>query len=374
METRPSLEIRQNLVAGRPAAAAAGARFEVARGAGGTWPRSCERDVRAALDALDASSWSQQASNWRAPAAPRLPPLAITALGLAQDEVPLPRELPPPPFPPPAPGAGVTLMQFAWCDPRLHRSVAGELAAGRAVLLLSDGPLPAIAEGVARHLLGAGIAPRALALVHDDGDTALRAACADPRVDRVLLTCSEARRAERLAWATGLAGRSGFGAGVRELAAPDVHVDGLRPCTARVLAGEDPQARAVEIAEAAFGRATALSGQAFGQVGRVLVHPHQLSRFTAALLSTLEAQALVDPPLVPLERSLVHDLEQVRGQGLDEGATLIHEVTHGSRRASSGGRIARLVFTNVEPHMRLWGLARPLPVLLLSRLTDGDPE
>jgi len=265
-------------------------------------------------------------------------------------------------------------MQFAWCDPRLYRSVARELAAGRAVLLLSDGPLPAIAESVARHLLAAGIAPGALALIHDDGDTALRAACLDPRVDRVLLTCSGARCVERLAWASGLAGRSGFGVGVRELAAPGVHVDGLVPCIERVSLGEDPEARAVEIAEAAFGRAQVLSGQAFGQVGRVFVHPHQLSRFTSALLTALEAQGLVDPPLVPLERSLVHDLEQARGQGLDEGATLIHEVTHGSRRASSGGRIARLVFTNVEPHMRLWGLARPLPVLLLSRLTDGDPE
>ena len=85
----------------------------------------------------------------------------------------------------------------------------------------------------------------------------------------------------------------------------------------------------------------------------------------------LTSNIAVDPPLDPVEADLPAFLEAARGLGLNEGATLIHESRGGSPRTAGGGRIARLVFTNVEPKMRIWGLDRPAPLLLLSRRNDG---
>jgi hypothetical protein len=63
----------------------------------------------------------------------------------------------------------------------------------------------------------------------------------------------------------------------------------------------------------------------------------------------------------------VRELERVRELGLDEGATLIAEGGPASRVENEWGNLFPLVFTNVEPGMRLARLERPMPVLLLQR-------
>jgi hypothetical protein len=78
---------------------------------------------------------------------------------------------------------------------------------------------------------------------------------------------------------------------------------------------------------------------------------------------------------VPRERATAAALGAARDLGLDEGATLIHEDAGvGSRRAGGGAILVRLVFTNVEPHMRVAALRRPMPLLSILRGDDRQDE
>lgn len=347
--------------------------------AGSRWSRSRTADVERALVSLarGSRSWFEESTRWRwdergyvGRAGREVAPV----LGLDEDEaftgtdraVRIPER---------AAGPGVAVLRRSWSEgpAGLAAAARAELSAGRTLLLLTDGRAPSLAASLAEELLDAGVPGSALALVCDDGDVALRTASQCPEVTRVALSGheeDEARLARVLERARAAAG---FGAGVVVTAERDVHFERLAPPCARVELDEDPQRAAAWVARAAFGRAR-LSGQAANQLGRVEVHPRRLSRFTAALLEELEERGVADPPVGPVERDLPAFLERVRALGLDEGATLVHEARVGSPTGGPGGRIVRLVFTNAEPRMRSWGLARPAPVLLLSRLTDGDPR
>ena len=111
-----------------------------------------------------------------------------------------------------------------------------------------------------------------------------------------------------------------------------------------------------------------MSGQLPGQVGLVTVDPRRLSAFTEELLAALEVEHVAEPCLPFVDRGLGALLEGQRDLGLDEGATLIHEgLMSGSRPSGQSAKLARLIFTNVEPRMRLLASSRPAPILLLVR-------
>jgi Aldehyde dehydrogenase family len=269
---------------------------------------------------------------------------------------------------------GIAGLRRSWTERLggLVRAVFEQLAAGQVVLLLSDGSVPALADRLTDALLEAGLPRDALALVHDDGDAALRAAAGDPRVSRLRVSGHPGQQARCAPLLERAARGATFGSGVLEdNRGRDFAFDVLGRGQRIVDLSQDPREAAVRIVEAAFGRVQTLSGQAAGQVGSVELAPRRISVFTEALLGALERDGVVDPALEPLETDLAPALERVRELGLNEGATLIHEARVPSRRPGGGARIARLVFTNVEPGMRLSAWSRPSPVLLISRL---EPE
>lgn len=350
----------------------------------GQWPRSSAGDVETALEAL-----ARSAGAWAAtPLERRLAMLGRASGDLAADPDPdgaieatlglVPTRLGrATAVPGPAAGeAGIVLVRRHWGELLAARVLFAELAAGNPVLLVGDGRVPALADRVLRALLAAGVPRDAVALVHDDGDTAVRAALASGRVARWRASgYPEAReRCEALVEAATPQGL--FGAGVVQTLGPALEFAPLVRGGARVAEGDEPARCAKDVARRAFGRIETMSGQLPGQVGVVEVHPRRLSRFTEVLLETLEGSFSRTPPAAFLDPDLVPHLRAMRDLGLDEGATLIHEGRPPESHADdSDATLIRLVFTNVEPHMRLVACSRPAPVLLLQRRElDGDSD
>jgi len=375
---------------------APGVRGEGAGRSLGRWPRSGERDVRLALELASHSTWAQ------VPAGERVERLLAAAgslaaggdsdgpvalgLGLTTDELALHRS---------GLEAGLTAAiregaqrggeRRGPCLLRPHWSLlwAGlgelllrELAAGRPVLLLPDGGAPALVDQLVKALDRADLPPGALAVLHDDGRTALRCAVDAGGAEELLVSCATEELDELRRWlrARSPQGDLPFGTGVCEpAAAPElVHHDlGVR--TARVSAGEDVEEVARRLALAALGRGETLSGQLPGHVRRIECDERCFSAFTAALLGQLEEAPELRPPVPQREPRLARELDQIRELGLADGATLIHEEgRRGSPGTSRNTTIGPLVFTNVLPGMRIAGLTRPAPVLLLQRLAAGE--
>ncbi|MCP3917146.1 MAG: aldehyde dehydrogenase family protein [bacterium] len=386
-----------NWIDGRARPALEGGLFEVRAARGreglGRWPRSSGADVRDALDAADraARTWAAIAPGRRAGLLARAAAhLAAAidhdastraALGIDEDEgAALTRRV----------GralkegvergrsaeaeAGVVLVAPHWSElwTGAGHTVLRHLAAGRTVIQLSDPRLPMVADRIAEALAAAELPPGVFAVLHDDGRTALRAALASGRC-----TLCEAsgrapdRRAFERPLSVSLVPGEGawlpFGAGVIERHTR-IEFETLRGTDSEVLRSEDPRRRAERAAAQAFGRVESLSGQHATGLRRVRIHRELFSVFTGELLDCLEASGAFDEPLPFLEDATRADLLAARDLGLDEGATLIHEgLRQGSPSGRAGASLVRLVFTNVEPQMRLAALPGPLPLLLLMR-------
>jgi hypothetical protein len=104
----------------------------------------------------------------------------------------------------------------------------------------------------------------------------------------------------------------------------------------------------------------------------VEVPPRLLSAFTTELLLALEeperGSATDARPCPWVDGGLATYLERTLADGIDGGATLIHEERRPSFSGDpTSGTIQRLVFTNVESEMRLLERVQPAPVVLLRR-------
>ncbi len=276
--------------------------------------------------------------------------------------------------------AAVVLLVSHWSE--LHvsfrRRLARLLVAGHAVVVLAPARVPMIAERFARELAGAGLPSGALEVLFMEGQEILWQALERGGFDRLAAAGHrelEQVLAQRLgSGAPTRAAFTGFGAGVVEPAAGvRLAFELLGRSDFHVHADDDPLERAGAAAALALGRSEALSGQLPGQVGRISCHPRRFSAFTAALLAILENSPAFADPLPPFDPDLSRELERVRELGLDEGATLIVEGGPASREDRGWGRLFPLVFTNVEPGMRLARLERPMPVLLLQRELPAGP-
>lgn len=247
----------------------------------------------------------------------------------------------------------------------LAAEVFGLLARGWRVAVLSDPHAPMIAASVVEALLEGGVDRRAVALLHDDGDTLVRSAldalAGTAHAVRASAPTARARALERLlADAASRASRAPFDREVRALA-------NHSRC---VRADADVEAEARAIAHAAFGRVPALGGQAPGVPGRVLCHERVFSRFSAALLAELARGEDLQRPLRALDPALREHVAHAFELGLDEGATAIFTPAELGARAARENELAPLVFTNVEEHMRIAWLGRPAPILCLVRVAS----
>jgi acyl-CoA reductase-like NAD-dependent aldehyde dehydrogenase len=282
-----------------------------------------------------------------------------------------------------------------WLEPA--REVFTALLSGSSIVLLSDRHLPFLAEAIARALEAASLPRGVLALLHDDGDACLGALLAHEAVDVVSLAAPRARvreverRAQRLRTRSQPASprsrstvertaHARFGSGIDDRAGPSLEIRCLRNATYTVNALTDPAAAAREVVALAFGRATALSGQLPGSIGRVACHERVFSRFSAELLALLDRDAEVAQPLCAREPATLEHARRAHELGLDEGATLVFSRHGGDVATGVGASRERraedilwpIVFTNVEEHMRLAWLGRPAPVLCLMRVANDE--
>jgi hypothetical protein len=263
------------------------------------------------------------------------------------------------------------------------------LLEGWAVILIADPALPMLARELALALDHADLPPGALSLLCDDGASALRAGLLAQGIGLAHLLELGERRAEVLELAARPRGERGArggqgdrGRGAPPGPGPEVHFESLAGSTRVVLAGDDPERAARASALGALGRVQALSGQREGQAGRVVVHRRHFSRFTQALLAELDHLAReAAGPLALLDPELPRYVERLRRLGLDEGATLLRGDSGtwfgpaGAAGSHARGRdvtLDPLVFTNVEPRMRLARAQRPAPLLRLLRAEDDE--
>ncbi len=384
-----------NLLDGAWCPARAGGRFAVLEATGegavlGEWPRSGADDVEDAVRTLQSGSleWASRASGARQAmlsdalqilrGEPDPGECIARTLGLPPAEIlrraaHLPQRLALTDHDhaggSPAAG-GLALVNRHWSELYVGACEAlfSELAVGRVVLLLGDACVPALAGRLAAALMEAGLPAGALAVLHDDADDTLRAALASGAFERVVASGHESRESALLRSIETLVGESAFGRGVVDMPLPALIFTRLESRRVRVGADDDSAQRAREVARAAFGSIQTMSGQLPDQVGVVTVDPRRLSAFTAELLLAVEVEEVAEPCLPFLDRGLGAFLEGQRDLGLDEGATLIHEgPMAGSRPSGEGAKLARLIFTNVEPRMRLLASSRPAPILLIIR-------
>jgi acyl-CoA reductase-like NAD-dependent aldehyde dehydrogenase len=249
------------------------------------------------------------------------------------------------------------------------------LSRGWPTILLSDPVMPFLADEVCVALDDVGLPKGVLSVLHDDGLTVLRSAAARPEVKRVLVRGTSqwiraAREAHDRRPPEAPSAQAGFGAGVPGRGESRFHGSLLSDRTFVVRSGSDPDGAAEEVVRRAFGALETWSGQAEGSVGRVLCHERIFSRFSEALLGTLEELAGEGRALPALDPSLWDEIGARVSLGLDEGATLILGEPAGSRRPRADAILTPSVFTNAEPRMRLLRPGIPAAVLVLMRCKD----
>lgn len=389
-------DARQNWIGARWCSAASGDGFDLAPLADGSralgrWPRSGRLDARAALAAAQSAqaTWQQTAHSERV----RLLRKAARALDSSPDPggtIAARLTLAPDEFAPHVANLGDTLERAMPGErddstvrpqgrPRgvaVHaphwselvrepaRRLFAALAAGETVVLLSDRRLPMAADAIATALAHADLPPGVWSLLHEDGATCLRDLLAH---DDVGALCAAGPRVQmhRLA-------RESLAGATR---ARSLELVPLSNTSHVIRLEDDPSAAAAHVIDAAFGRAHALSGQAPGQVGRVLCNERVFSRFSAELLSGLEHSPDVLHAVPLIDGEARQHASRARELGLDEGATLIHPRSldlAAAQGESENATPATLVFTNVDPFLRLAGLSRPSPCLCLMRVVSDS--
>jgi len=237
-------------------------------------------------------------------------------------------------------------------------AAARELVRGRSVILASDPGLPFLADLVGDALLAAGLPPETLAILHGaleraletivmGGATSVRASGSRRRMAALRRWCSQAGTAEP-------------------------RLTALRSEAWEVPPDRPVEDSAREIVDLAFGRASTLSGQRSGQVGRVFCPERLHSRFTGALLSTLDASRAAAEPLPLVDRASVVRTRRAWASGLDQGATMIFGGRPPAADAAtpSSRRVLPTVFTNVEATVHEAFPPDPMPVLSLFRIRD----
>jgi len=222
------------------------------------------------------------------------------------------------------------------------RAALFALRAGRPVILAPDGLLPGAGDALRAALehLPRGV----FAVLHDDGRTLVRAATRRRDLPTAVVS------AERL--------------DAEPEAAAHVAVVHPRRASAVIDPGSDLEAQVERALASAIGRARALSGSRSGQTGRVIAPERVFARVGDLVLARLAASRDAARPLPVAARTQVPHLESALALGLDEGATA---VLTGSEREAG---LFPLVFTNVEPGMRVARLGAPCGLLLLLRARD----
>jgi len=252
--------------------------------------------------------------------------------------------------------------RIAWCASDWSELLSGtyrravrELRLGSALGLIADPRLPMAADAVARALVAAGVPSSGLCVLHGVTRASLERLLADRRVGS--LSASGGR--ERVAELRASTSRAGT---------PRVELELLRSAALEIGTDEDVARAAATTIERAFGRATSLSGQRSGQVGRVFCPERLFSRFTQELLAQLEAHESAREPLPLVDRAAQEHVRSRWANGIDEGATLVFG---GRERARESARtdlaVLPAVFTNVEPTMGIARRQEPAPVLCLIR-------
>lgn len=222
------------------------------------------------------------------------------------------------------------------------RAVLFALRAGRPVVFAPDGRTAGL--GDAFHAAFAHLPPGVFQVLHDDGRTLVRAAATAAHATTVVV------------------GEDRIDAD--HVRAAHVVVARTRRSTAILETVHDVEHEVARILDASLGRSRALSGSRSGQIGRLIVHERAFSRVNEVVLEHLETSIDVSRPLGLAVTAQATALESALGLGLDEGATALL-AGRADRRS-----LFPLVFTNVEPTMRIARSHRALGLLLLLRARD----
>ncbi len=243
-------------------------------------------------------------------------------------------------------GPGVFVADWSDGIGALAARISRALLARDPIVLIADARMPWGVHALAQALFSAGLDDAALTVLWDDTHTLLRAATSDPR----------------WAWLR-VAGQAGRLAQLRGSVHPALEL-ALWPIANRSLAlanDFDPAQAARAAIEQSFGRTVTLSGQFPGHVARVICPERRFAAFTQAVLAQLE-QADPRGTVPGIEADFSSDLEAAWRLALDEGACPIFGEVQGA---------LPLVFTNVDPAMRLVRERRPRPLLCLIRAKDA---
>lgn len=236
---------------------------------------------------------------------------------------------------------GVGGLALRWAQARL---------CGDAAVVIGDArfaPLIAAAFDVWRGLCESDAGA---ALLWDDGPSVARHLAADSRVDGLRAAGTE----PTLTALRGFA-RAGLALSLWPLRNRSLALDDAPAGDGGVTAEVDA------VVERSIGRCATLSGQAPGQVARVIVPERRFAAFTQALLERLEG---LDPRthLPALEADAGLDLSEACQRALDAGACPIFGQSDGARP---------WVWTNVLATHRVARERRPRPLLSLLRARDA---
>lgn len=222
------------------------------------------------------------------------------------------------------------------------RTALFALRAGRPVVFAPDGRLACLGDALRDAC--ADLPRGVVQVLHDDGRTLARAAAA--RADLPTAVLGEER------------------ADAAAASAAHVVVARARRASVVVDPALDLDAQVERALDAAIGRARALSGSRSGQVARIVAPERAFSRVVDLVLARVESSRDATHPLPLASRVQAPVLESALGLGLDEGATAV--LTGSSGEPS----LLPVVFTNVEPSMRVARWSTPCALLVLVRARD----